>query len=226
MQQLQKLHGNLSNIAEHFSGLAPLLFRLILAPVMTVAGYSKLGMSSESASGLDIFLPAPEIVDWFGNAEWGLGLPLPFMLALLAAWTELIGGVLLFIGLLGRLVAVPLMFTMLVAASTVHLEHGWFAITPTEASTSSAQFYAALGVDAAKESLTHSDMASERLSKIRSILETHGYPDYLYEAGKPVLLNNGVEFAVMYFAMLLSIFFSGSGRYVSLDWWFWKRFSD
>ena len=44
--------------------------------------------------------------------------------------------------------------------------------------------------------------------------------DFGYVNGKPALvkLNNGIEFATMYLAMLLALLFIGGGRYVSIDW--------
>ena len=33
------------------------------------------------------------------------------------------------------------------------------------------------------------------------------------------ILNNGIEFSAIYFAMLLSLFFMGGGRFVSIDYW-------
>ena len=85
--------------------LAPMALRLYLAPVMISAGYNK-AVSFDST------------VAWFGNQEWGLGLPLPALLAFLATATELLGGVLLLLGLLTRYITLPLMFTMLVAMAT------------------------------------------------------------------------------------------------------------
>ncbi len=51
-----------------------------------------------------------------------LGLPAPKFQALLAGSTECIGGLLLLIGLGSRLISVPLMFTMIVAYATAHLD--------------------------------------------------------------------------------------------------------
>lgn len=38
-----------------------------------------------------------------------------------------------------------------------------------------------------------------------------------------MILNNGIEFAATYFIMLLTLFFIGGGRYLSLDWWIARR---
>jgi uncharacterized membrane protein YphA (DoxX/SURF4 family) len=39
-----------------------------------------------------------------------------------------------------------------------------------------------------------------------------------------VILNNGIEFAATYFVMLLSLFFTGAGRFFSLDYWIYQVF--
>lgn len=203
----------------YLDGLPVLLFRLILAPVMIIAGYNKLAFGTEVNSTFELFLAAPEIVQWFGNSQWGLGLPYPQVLAFMAAWTEFLGGWLLLFGLFTRLITIPLMITMVVAATTVHWQNGWFAIAPANPATSAAQVFDWLSLPGAQASLENSEHVGERLTKIQGIIEQHGYPDYLYEKGKPVILNNGIEFTAIYFAMLLSLFFKGGGRYVSLDYW-------
>jgi putative oxidoreductase len=37
-------------------------------------------------------------------------------------------------------------------------------------------------------------------------------------------LNNGIEFGVTYLIMLLSLFFTGAGKFVSLDYWISKYY--
>ncbi|KDC51320.1 MULTISPECIES: HvfX family Cu-binding RiPP maturation protein [Pseudoalteromonas] len=200
-------------------GLPALLFRLILAPVMIIAGYNKLAISGETESFFDNFLASPDVVQWFGNSEWGLGLPFPDLLAFLAGWSEFLGGWFLLLGLLTRLVSIPLMFTMVVAATSVHWHNGWFAIAPTNPDTSAAQVLDWLSVPGAKESLDNSLEVQNRIGIIRGLVEEHGSSDYLYEKGKPSILNNGIEFSAIYFAMLFSLFFMGGGRFVSIDYW-------
>ncbi|OHU87904.1 MULTISPECIES: DoxX family protein [Pseudoalteromonas] len=219
---LCKLHNTyqyLFDKTQILNGLPALLFRLILAPVMIVAGYSKLNLANDQFSFPSNLLADQNVVNWFGNDQWGLGLPFPDLLAFLAGWSELLGGWLLLIGLFTRVVSIPLLFTMFIAATTVHWDNGWFSVAPSNPQTSAALAYSWLGVPAAKESLENSAEVSERLDKIKSLIETHGYPDYLYEKGNVVILNNGIEFAAIYFAMLLSLIFSGGGRYVSMDYW-------
>lgn len=175
--------------------VAPLLLRLYLVPVFWMAGWQKLQHFDS-------------MVEWFGNAEWGLGLPLPFLMALLATAAELGGAVLLALGLAVRWIAVPLIVTMLVAMLTVHWEHGWLAIAE------------GTGPFATERTM----MAVERLAEAKAILRQHGDYDYLTEHGRLVMLNNGIEFAATYLVMLLSLFFIGGGRYVSIDYWIRKRF--
>jgi putative oxidoreductase len=63
------------------------------------------------------------VADWFGT----LGIPFSTLNAYLAASTELLGVVLLTLGLFTRLISVPLMVVMVVAITTVHLSHGFAA---------------------------------------------------------------------------------------------------
>ncbi|OUS72342.1 quinol oxidase [Pseudoalteromonas sp. A601] len=204
-------------------GIPSLLFRLILAPVMIIAGYSKLNLSVDSVGLSELFLASPDIVAWFGNEQWGLGLPFPDLLAFLAGWSEFLGGWFLLLGLFTRVITIPLMFTMVVAATTVHWGNGWFAITPTNPQTSAAQVLDWLSIPGAKDSLANSLEAQQRIDKIKTLVNEHGYPEYLYETGTPVILNNGIEFSAIYFVMLLSLFFTGGGRFVSLDYWLYSR---
>ena len=73
--------------------IAPLLLRLYLVPVFWMAGTMKLG-SMEST------------IEWFGNSDWGLGLPLPFLMAWIATLTEVIGAVCLFFGFATRWISI------------------------------------------------------------------------------------------------------------------------
>ncbi|WP_036859692.1 MULTISPECIES: HvfX family Cu-binding RiPP maturation protein [Porticoccus] len=205
----QRLNRGL-NVARHADFLAPLLLRLFLAPVFITAGLTKL-LAFEST------------VSWMGNPDWGLGLPLPWLMAVLATATELVGGWLLLFGLGTRLIAIPLMATMLVAAFAVHWHNGWFAIAPSDPSTSMARPLAAIGIPTAEQSLENSEAVGERLSAARQILREHGNYSWLTGKGNIVILNNGIEFAATYFIMLLSLFFTGGGRYCSADYWIGRR---
>ncbi len=184
------LHDGLFGFLQKFDGLGPLALRLYLVPVFWVAGTNKL-------SGFD------SVVEWFGNTEWGLGLPFPTLMAFLATWTEVIGAVLLLVGLAVRWISVPLMVTMLVAIFAVHWENGWQAVHDLR-----SPFPAP---DAAE--------AIERLERAKAVLQEHGNYAWLTEKGGFVVSNNGIEWGVTYFVMLLALFFTGGGRYVSLDDW-------
>lgn len=178
----------------HLDFLAPLALRLYLAPIFWMAGWSKAMSFSDT-------------VEWFGDG--GLGLPLPTLMAGLATGAELVGAVCLLSGLAVRAMAVPLMFTMLVALVTVHWDNGWLAIAEGQG------FFA-----------TERTMGGiERLSQAKDILREHGNYDYLTENGSLVVLNNGIEFSVTYFIMLLSLFFTGAGRWLSLDYWISRSLS-
>jgi len=167
--------------------LGPLALRLYLVPVFWVAGTNKLhGMES--------------VIAWFGNADWGLGLPAPALLAWLATGTEVLGAVALLLGLGTRLFAIPLMVTMLVAAFKVHAVNGWQAVADPMSPFANANIGGAI----------------ERLDKARSLLKAHGNYDWLTETGNFVISNNGMEWAITYFVMLLALYFSGAGR-LSLD---------
>jgi len=63
------------------------------------------------------------VADWFGS----IGIPFPTLNAYMAASTELIGVILLTLGLFTRLISVPLMIIMVVAITTVHLANGFAA---------------------------------------------------------------------------------------------------
>ncbi len=189
-----------------------------------MAGYSKLQMSNGDPFSLQSLLAKPEIIDWFGNAQWGLGLPFPELLANFAAWFEFFGGWFLLIGLFTRLISIPLIFTMIVAATSVHAENGWFAITPTNADISPAKVFVWLGVEQANQSLDNSEQASIRLQRMREILAEHGNTDWLYEKGGIVVLNNGIEFSMTYLIMLLALLFIGAGRFTSADYYLYNRY--
>lgn len=208
---------------EYLNGVPALLIRIYLAPVFIMAGYSKLQLGNPDVTGLASLMADPNIVNWFGNSDWGLGLPFPGLMANLAAWTEFLGGWLLLFGVLTRLVSIPLMFTMIVAATSVHADNGWFAITPTNPDTSPAKMVSWLGFEQAEQSLLNSTETGEKLERMRSILDENGNTSWLYENGSIVVLNNGIEFAVTYLIMLLALFFIGAGRYTSVDYFASKK---
>ncbi|MGH1472436.1 MAG: HvfX family Cu-binding RiPP maturation protein [Cellvibrionaceae bacterium] len=203
--------------------IGPLLLRLYLAPIFIIAGYNKLQFGVDGVSFFAGFLPDPNIVLWFGNSDWGLGLPAPGLLAFLAAWVEFLGGWFLLFGFATRLVSVPLMFTMIIAATAAHWDNGWFAIAPSDPDTSAARVLSWVGVPGAHESLENSREVGDRLSKMRSLLNENGNTDWLFERGGIAVLNNGIEFAATYFVMCLMLLFTGAGRFISIDYFLSKR---
>ena len=190
MALLQSLQFSL-NTTRIFDFLAPLALRLYLAPVFWMAGTSKLADIESTAA-------------WFGNSDWGLGLPYPTILSWLAASTEIVGAILLVFGLAVRWVSIPLMLTMVIAIISVHWQYGWQAIADSK--------FCLFNCGDAQE-------ATERLSAAREILQQYGNYDWLTGQGSIVILNNGIEFAATYFIMLLALFFIGAGRFFSIDFW-------
>ncbi len=176
---VSKIYLNFLEYLPKFDGIPALLIRLYLAPVFIIAGYNKLNLSDPDITGFASLFANTNIVTWFGNTEWGLGLPFPELLANLAAWTEFLGGWLLLVGLLTRLVSIPLMFTMIIAMTSVHADNGWFAITPTNADTSPAKVMSWLGFKQAETSLQNSEEAAIRLNRIKEIVAENGDPDRL-----------------------------------------------
>lgn len=185
---------NLLDATRRVDFLAPLALRLYLAAVFWTAGTNKM-------KGFD------GVVEWFGNTEWGLGLPAPFLMAFLATATEVIGAIMLLVGLGVRWVSLPLLATMLVAMATVHWQHGWQAVADGKSPFPPADI----------------DMAMERLQRAREILQEHGDYEWLTASGQFVISNNGIEWAATYTIMLLALLFMGAGRWVSLDHWIARR---
>lgn len=181
-------HNKIFNSLRHLDGLPALALRLYLVPIFWMAGNQKLNNIDST-------------IEWFGNSEWGLGLPAPELLAYLATYTEVIGAVLLLSGFAVRWIAVPLMVTMIVAAFSVHWDNGWAAIA----------------------SSSNEEIAS-RLNAAKSVLQENANYRWITEKGNLVILNNGIEFSITYLIMLLALFFSGSGRYFSVDYWLDKSF--
>ena len=211
MQKLISLYAFFLEKIKAIDWLGPLALRLYLATIFIGVGAHK-------------FANWDDMVAWFGNPDWGLGLPMPAVMVFLAASAELFGGLALLVGAATRLVAIPLMITMMVAAGTAHWDNGWFAIAPGDPDTSTAKVLAAVGIPAAKRSLENSVAVGERVAAARSILRCHENYGWLTEKGSFVVLNNGIEFAATYFITLLILLFSGGGRWVSVDFWLCRRF--
>jgi putative oxidoreductase len=209
MQRLLDWHDHavwrVKDLLGHLDGVASLALRLILAPVLIVAGWEKL--TGENWFGFQLasfpfpFNVLPADLSWF-----------------LASWTEFLGGILLLLGLGTRYVAIPLAVTMFVA--------GWAAIAPsnppavciegTDARAQSNVFERQLKCYNVNERTID---AAARLARAKDILREHGDFRYVNGSGSIVKLNGGIEFAASYLAMLLALMVIGGGRYLSLDYY-------
>lgn len=180
---------NLSKV----SFLANLALRLFLAPIFIMAGSKKIANIDST-------------IAWFGNHEWGLGLPFPEILGWSVALLEYAGGFLILLGLATRVIALLLFVTMIVAAFTAHWANGWQMIADPSW----------FGVnDRVAESVA-------KLAKARDILRDHGNYRWLTSSGTIVILNNGIETAINYAVMLLALAKLGAGRWISIDYWIKK----
>ncbi|MDW3096199.1 MAG: DoxX family protein [Gammaproteobacteria bacterium] len=176
--------------------LAPLLLRLFLAPIMIYAGLSKLGDVTNTAL-------------WF---EHSLGLPFPTLMVYLSGGAEFLGGIALLIGFAVRWFAIPLMITMVVAATTAHWDNGWH------------QFHEAKQTVPWEWKTDLIEEGNKRKTIVKDVLKKNANYKYLTEAGSITILKNGIEVSASYFIMLLALFFMGAGKYLSVDYYL-SRFS-
>ncbi|WP_247671197.1 DoxX family protein [Pseudoalteromonas sp. MMG005] len=170
--------------------IGPLLLRVYLAPIFILAGYNKL-------NNID------NVIYWFDS----LSIPAPELMAWLAALTEFGGGIILLFGFAVRLISIPLMVIMVVAAISAHWQFGWHVLPEAELTVPWEW---------------RSDLIAEagiRKNRAIEILQEHGNYAWLSEAGHLTVLKNGIEFAATYFIMLLVLFFNGAGSYASIDYW-------
>ncbi len=188
---------DLMDMTRGLNFIAPLALRIFLAPVFILAGAGKLAHIENTAA-------------FFGS----LGLPAPELMAYLAGLTEFVGGWCLLLGLAVRWVAIPLMFTMIVAAVTAHWDNGWHALPETELTVPWEW----------REDLI--EQGVERRTRARAILRENSNYSWITEAGSITVLKNGIEFAATYFVMLLALWAMGAGKYLSLDYWIKRFFRD
>jgi len=107
---LNKIYTLSKNILQNFQSLALLLARLAVAYGFFGPAMMKWGNMKGTA-------------EFFGS----VGIPFPLVNAYMAGTTELLGVLLVTLGLLTRLISIPLMVVMVVAITTVHLAHGFSA---------------------------------------------------------------------------------------------------
>lgn len=108
--QYKQLYMEFSRLSEYAKSLALLLARLTIA-------YGFYGPATTKWSDIHA------VGEWFAS----LGIPLPLLNAYMAASAEIAGVVLLSLGLLTRLISIPLIIVMIVAIVTVHLPNGFSA---------------------------------------------------------------------------------------------------
>ena len=176
--------------------LPALLLRLYLVPIFWMAGTKKWGSMEDTIS-------------WFGNADWGLGMPLPALMAYLATITEIVGAVFLLFGFATRWISVPLLITMIVAGLSVHIQNGWLAIAEGSGFFASERTMGAI----------------DRLDRAKEILKENANYSWLTENGSLVILNNGIEFAATYSIMLVALIYLGAGK-ISIDYFIKKKYMD
>ncbi len=107
---MYKLYETIKQKLELLKDLPPLFFRLILA-------YGFYGLAVQKWSNIN------GVAEWFGSMNY----PAPLFNAYMAAGTETLGFILLTLGLLTRLISIPLMFVMIIAITTVHMGNGFEA---------------------------------------------------------------------------------------------------
>ena len=95
---------------EKLHDLTLFLFRIILA----IGFYGPAMMKVKNLEG---------VAEWFGSMSY----PFPMVSAILAMSTEVLGIVLLTLGLGTRVIALPMMFIMVVAIFTTHISNGFAA---------------------------------------------------------------------------------------------------
>ena len=107
---IKQMYVEFSRLGEYLKSLSLLLARLTVA-----YGFYEPAMMK--------FSDINSVADWFGS----IGIPFPLLNAYMAATTEIVGVVLLTLGLLTRAISIPLIVVMIVAIVTVHLPNGFSA---------------------------------------------------------------------------------------------------
>lgn len=101
-----------SPAGKDYRAIAPLILRLVAGFGFAAHGWAKI---SRGLSGFEHLLAQ-------------LHVPFPAGMAAITAWTELLGGLALMVGLLVSVVSLPLICTMLVAMFTVQLPFGYSSV--------------------------------------------------------------------------------------------------
>ena len=106
----KNIYMEFSRLSEYGKSLALLFARLTIA-----YGFYEPAMMKWKDIG--------SVAEWFGS----MGIPFPTLNAYMAASTEVLGVILLALGLLTRAISIPLIIIMIVAIITVHLPNGFSA---------------------------------------------------------------------------------------------------
>ena len=106
--RLKDFYLELSVLLNYFQSLSLLFARLVLAYGFYEPALTKWRNFETTA-------------EWFGS----LGIPFAPFMTLLTASVEIIGVLLLVLGLFTRIITVPLMIVMVIAVLTVHLSNGF-----------------------------------------------------------------------------------------------------
>lgn len=102
---LRKVHAQWSSLLNQLQPVVLLVLRLYWGVSFAQAGWGK-------------FMNWERTVGFFTS----LGLPMPELNVAMASGTELVGGICLALGLGGRVMTIPLIFTMFVAYATAHFD--------------------------------------------------------------------------------------------------------
>jgi hypothetical protein len=113
----------------------------------------------------------------------GIRIIFSFFDGLFSYCNRVFGAIALFCGIAVRWFSLPLMFTMIVAAVTVHLDNGWHAITDPSAPFTNERVIE----------------ASNKLGIAKQVLQENTNSDYITSSGSVVMLNKCIEFSVTYF---------------------------
>lgn len=103
---IAKLCSAALRVLDRWTDVGPLVVRIVFGYFWFETGLAKI-----------------QNLDGFANrfVEWGV--PFPHFNAALSAWTELIGGALIFLGLFTRLTTVPMIINMIVAIALVVIKN-------------------------------------------------------------------------------------------------------
>lgn len=107
---MKNLYLKFTSVSNFFKAPSLLFARLIIA-------YGFYEPAMNKWSGIE------NVANWFGT----MGIPFPLLNAYMAATTEIVGVVLLTLGLFTRAISMPLIVIMIVAILTVHLPNGFSA---------------------------------------------------------------------------------------------------